>query len=215
MSRKSTHMLEHRKVKETAPTETDNFLPGASSDCSESVSEETQCCSWCPHALLEILLRARSANLLFPWKPFGTQSNTTWPPLHFFLLLNCYTEWESVQKNKRRSQDCFVGKVWVTSLKPFLPEGVSVDESRMPTALPENVECSVPGTCSDCHAMVFFLLMMMKWVCSDHTDRWKSFHTQQETQCSYLGMTEEVALCAPVYSQPVRTDLLVAVHLGT
>lgn len=47
MSRKSAHMLEHRKLKETSSTEyafspeTDNFLPGASSDCSESVSEET------------------------------------------------------------------------------------------------------------------------------------------------------------------------------
>lgn len=54
-----------------------------------------------------------------------------------------------------------------------------------------------------------------EWVCSDHTDRWKSCHTQQETQCSYLGMTEAVALCAPVYAQPARIDLLVAVHLGT
>lgn len=54
-------------------------------------------------------------------------------------------------------------------------------------ALPENVECSVPGTCNDCHTMVFFLLMLMKWVCLDHADRWKSCHTQQETQCSYLG----------------------------
>lgn len=80
--------------------------------------------------------------------------------------------------------------------------------------LPENVECPVPGTRNDCHAMVFFLLMM-KWVCSDHTDRWKNYHTQQETQCSHLGMTEAVALCVPVCSQPVRIDLLVAVHLGT
>lgn len=40
----------------------------------------------------------------------------------------------------------------------------------MPTELPENVECSVPGTCNDCHAMVFFLLTMIKWVCSHYTE---------------------------------------------
>lgn len=48
-------------------------------------------------------------------------------------------------------------------------------------------ECSVPGTFSDSHTMVSFLLMLMKRIYMDHTDRFESAYIEKKNTCSHLG----------------------------
>lgn len=116
-------------------------------------------------------------------------------------------------KNKRRSQGCFTGKVWElpTWSLSFLKVSVCREQDAHDTARKCWVFCAWHTQWLPRHGVLSSDAEM--GLLGPH--RWKSCHTQQETQCSHLGMTETVALCVPVCSQPVRIDLLVAVHLGT
>lgn len=220
MSRKNARMLEHRKVKETSTEyafspETDNFLPGASSDCWVCFRRDTH-------------RRDIAAGVPMPfwrgcWELQGliccflgnhlTHSQTPFD-LHYNFSFNQLLHRVRIYtKNKRRSQGCFTGKVWElpTWSLSFLKVSVCREQDAHDTARKCWVFCAWHTQWLPRHGVLSSDDEM--GLLGPH--RWKSCHTQQETQCSHLGMTETVALCVPVCSQPVRIDLLVAVHLGT